>query len=406
MVLLTISTQLILLISASWILQAILLAALLYFHPKSDKSVNVFLSLYIFCVSLFMFIPAAQQLFSWQIILYLMPFPFLIGPFLYLYVRSFKEAITWRKAWPHFLLFFIFLFLDYLFLPLLVNKYSPSLQVTEEMLLNPVSHIRIIIRIIRNVQMIIYYFLAQRTLTSYQKSIHHLFSEVSRINLAWVRWLINGYLFLIISLLVLFYFVLRNPDQFELLIVINTAIITPYIYLITFKGISQPTIWQIQPGMNKEKVEKELDKAQEIAEEIEIQKTDEKPTMAKTGLNTNKINEIVRRIIVLMEKEKLYQETELTLQQLSDKLQLPTYQVSQVINEGMKRNFYDLVNSYRVEEAKRLLLDPKNANYTVLSVGFDAGFNSKTTFNTVFKKFTGVTPTEFRNKHQAKLTTV
>ena len=99
-----------------------------------------------------------------------------------------------------------------------------------------------------------------------------------------------------------------------------------------------------------------------------------------------------------MEIEKLYQETELTLQQLSDKLQLPTYQVSQAINDGLKKNFYDLVNGYRVEEAKRLLRDPKNMNYTVLSVGFDAGFNSKTTFNTVFKKFTGYTPTEFRNK--------
>ena len=99
-----------------------------------------------------------------------------------------------------------------------------------------------------------------------------------------------------------------------------------------------------------------------------------------------------------MEQDKLYRETELTLQQLSDKLQLPTYQVSQAINEGMKRNFYDLVNSYRVEEAKRLLKDRKSMNYTILSVGFDAGFNSKTTFNTVFKKFTGYTPTAFRNR--------
>ena len=396
MVFLAISPKLILLISASWILQAVLLAALLLLHRKSDKSVNVFLSLYIFCVSILMFIPAAQQLFLWQVTVYLMPFPLLIGPFLYMYVRSFKELITWRKAWPHFLLFFIFLFLDFAFLPSVANKYLLSDQVTEEMLLDPSSPIRIIIRIVRNVQMIIYYFLARRALTSYQESIHNLFSETSRINLDWVRWLINGYLFLIISLLILFYFVVRNPDQFELLIVINTAIITPYMYLITFKGISQPTIWQIQPGRSKEKVQKELDKAQEI----KMQKTDEKLTTEKPGLNTNKINEIVRRIIVLMEKEKLYRETEITLQQLSDKLQLPTYQVSQAINEGMKRNFYDLVNNYRVEEAKRLLKDSKTMNYTILSVGFDAGFNSKTTFNTVFKKFTGLTPTEFRNKNK------
>ena len=396
MVLLNISTNLTSLISASGILQAILLAALLYFHPKSDKSVNIFLSLYIFCVSILMLIPAAQQLFSWQIILYLMPFPLLIGPFLYLYVRSFKEAITWHKAWPHFLLFFIFLIPDYLFLPSLVNKYPPSHLVTEEMLRNPASYTRIIIRIIRNVQMIIYYFLAQRTLTSYQKSIHHLFSEISQINLTWVRWLINGYLFLIISLLILFYFVVRYPDQFELLTVINMTIIIPYIYLITFKGISQPTIWQIQPDLNKEAVEKDMREA----EKIESFREEKENQPVIKGLPETKVMEIISRLIQLMEKDKLYQEHELTLQTLSDKLKIPSYQVSQAINDGLKKNFYDLINGYRVEEAKRLLVDPKNQNFTILSVGFEAGFNSKTTFNTVFKKFTGITPTEFRMKQK------
>ena len=123
-------------------------------------------------------------------------------------------------------------------------------------------------------------------------------------------------------------------------------------------------------------------------------------------MNQNKIDEIVKKITGLMEQEKLYQETDLTLQQLADKLQVPTYQVSQAINDGMKKNFYDLVNGYRVEEAKRLLVDPKNENYTILSVGFEAGFNSKTTFNTVFKKFTGLTPTDFRNQQRAGLVVV
>ena len=96
----------------------------------------------------------------------------------------------------------------------------------------------------------------------------------------------------------------------------------------------------------------------------------------------------------------------MTVQQVALKVGLPTYQVSQAINEGMKRNFYELVNSYRVAEAKQLLLDPRNKEFTILSVGFEAGFNSKTTFNTVFKKFTGLTPTEFRDKQGAQKTSV
>jgi AraC-like DNA-binding protein len=112
------------------------------------------------------------------------------------------------------------------------------------------------------------------------------------------------------------------------------------------------------------------------------------------------MDEIVRKINVAMEQENLYQETELTLQQLSTHLQYPSHQVSQAINDGMKKSFYELINGYRVEEAKRLLLHPKSEGFTVLSVGFEAGFNSKTTFNTVFKKFTGLTPTDFREKHR------
>ena len=106
-----------------------------------------------------------------------------------------------------------------------------------------------------------------------------------------------------------------------------------------------------------------------------------------------------------MEEGKLYQETELTLQGLADKLQFPSYQVSQAINDGMNKSFYDLINSYRIEEAKRLLMDPKNRNFTILSLGFEAGFNSKTTFNTVFKKFTGLTPTDYRDQQKGALLT-
>ena len=381
------------------ILQGILLAAVSYFHPKGDKSVNIFLSLYIICVTALMLIPVVQELFSWQAMFYLMPFPLLIGPFLYLYVRSFKETITWRKAWPHFLLFFVFLILDYAFIPSLLVRYPASHQMPEEILLNPVSDVRNGIRILRNVQMIVYYLLALRALTSYQKSIQHIFSEISRINLTWLRWVINGYLFLIISLVVLFYFVFQFPEQFNLLIGINMAIITPYLYIITIKGLTQATLWQMKANGKKENIEKEFLQA----EAIESSKKEQDKTQSPKKQPETKIDEIAARILRTMEQDKLYQEADLTLQNLADRIQLPSYQVSQAINDGMNKNFYDLVNSYRVEEAKRLLLDAKNKDFTILSVGFEAGFNSKTTFNTVFKKFTGLTPTEFRAKQKDRL---
>ena len=113
------------------------------------------------------------------------------------------------------------------------------------------------------------------------------------------------------------------------------------------------------------------------------------------------ITALAEKIIALLEAERLYQEPDLTLQQLAGRLQSSVHHLSQAINDGLGKNFYDLVNGYRVAEAKRLLLDPKNTNFTILSVGFEAGFNSKTTFNTVFKKFTGQTPTEYRAAQKA-----
>jgi YesN/AraC family two-component response regulator len=163
--------------------------------------------------------------------------------------------------------------------------------------------------------------------------------------------------------------------------------------------MSQTTLWQLLSGEKKEKIETDIHQA----EKIELsQPSIEKNEYGKTIPADIKIDETVSKIIVLMEEEQLYQEPEFSLQQLSNKLQTPSYLISQAINTGMKKNFYEFINGYRVEKAKRLLVDAENRNYTILSIGFEAGFNSKTTFNTVFKKFTGFTPTEYRDKTRLK----
>lgn len=92
--------------------------------------------------------------------------------------------------------------------------------------------------------------------------------------------------------------------------------------------------------------------------------------MQKPGLNDSRINEIVSKINRLMDRDKLYQETEFTLQDLAKKFDYPSHQVSQIINDGMNKKNYGFVNGYRVEEAKRLVLNPVNRNYTILPVCF------------------------------------
>ena len=373
-------------LSAFGILQGILLAALIYFHPKADKSVNRFLSLYILALTLPVILPIAQHFFAWQAITFIEPLITLICPFLYFYICSFKEVITIRKAWPHFILFFVCIALAILVYLSLGKQYPFSENMPDSVKNTMLVKIPFTLRLL---QRIIYYFLCLRALRHYQQSIRHLFSDTSLINLNWMKWLINGFLFLLFIGIGSYFILVKYPEYFNWGILIPAAVVSVYIYMAAFKGITQTTLWQLNPQTDKGRLEEEINKASQF----ELQ-TPEKAT-TENVLNV-KSYEIAQKVTALMENDKLYQEPELTLQQLAEKVRLPAYQVSQAINEGLNKTFYDLVNGYRVEEAKRLLADEKNSNFTILSVGFEAGFNSKTTFNTVFKKFTGMTPTEYR----------
>jgi len=379
-------------ISGVGILQGFLLAALIYFHPKSDRTVTKFLSLYVVSISLIMALPLIFNLIGWQKSFFLEPFHFLSGPMIYLFIRSYKEAITWRKAIVHLVLFFISFFIYYWVFDGMARRFPDAKNVPEEVFKETIPILVIGVRFVQN---FFYYFLSIKALNSYQKSIQHVFSDTSRINLKWVKWLINGYLLFVILTVLFYSFMLQFPNKFGELFLLNFALITPYIYLTTYKGITQPTIWQTKDEIPKMEMEAQL----QYVNDPEVSGLrGEKPGSVETGKDVEQVLEILNRIQELMQKEKLYQEPELTIKDLAEKVRFPYYQVSQVINNELKKNFYDLVNSYRVEEAKRLLLDPKSRNFTILSVGFEAGFNSKTTFNTVFKKFTGLTPTEYRNK--------
>jgi AraC-like DNA-binding protein len=394
MYMLTVSENVLIFFSGFGILQGLCLAAVIYFHPKSDRSVNIFLAFYIIAISFVM----AEELLAhmgWlRISFYSEPFSVFIGPLLYFYICSFKEILTWRNILPHFFLFIPFAFITIWSLSAGKEHYIASNLYSRNVLLSPLG---ITPAVIKLSQFVIYYFLAKRSLLSYQRSILHLYSETSSIELRWAKWLINGYFLLIAVTILLYFLIVFYPQQVYLWMLFNMALVTPYIYIITFKGYYQTSPWEVNAGRGRENVEEEMKHAGAI--ELQSQR-DEELKLPKAGLHPAKMDQIVSGIKILMEQHKIYQEPELTLQQLADRLQHPSYQVSQAINEGLKKTFYDLINGYRVEEAKRLLLHPDNRNYTILSVGFEAGFNSKTTFNTVFKKFTGMTPTEYRDKNK------
>jgi AraC-like DNA-binding protein len=106
------------------------------------------------------------------------------------------------------------------------------------------------------------------------------------------------------------------------------------------------------------------------------------------------------KLLTFMEKQEAYLDPDLTLAGLAEELSLNRNDLSRIINEKLGRSFYDFINAYRIEKVKQLLTDPVLENETVLTLAFQAGFNSKATFNSAFKKCTGESPVEYRKKNK------
>jgi AraC-like DNA-binding protein len=115
----------------------------------------------------------------------------------------------------------------------------------------------------------------------------------------------------------------------------------------------------------------------------------------RSGLRQGDVADYVNKIRKYMVIEKPYLDRELTIYNLSDQLRIPRHILSEVINEHMGMNFYNLVNEYRVNEVKVRMKGDEMKHLTILAIAFDSGFNSKSSFNTIFKEKTGQTPSEF-----------
>ncbi|WP_255452762.1 AraC family transcriptional regulator [Aquimarina sp. RZ0] len=100
-----------------------------------------------------------------------------------------------------------------------------------------------------------------------------------------------------------------------------------------------------------------------------------------------------------MSSEKPFLDPSLSIKDVSESLKTPVRDVSLLINHQLDQHFFDFINSYRIEEAMDLLKDPLKKSVTVLEILYEVGFNSKSSFNTAFKKYTGMTPSAFRKKH-------
>ncbi|NJN34724.1 MAG: helix-turn-helix transcriptional regulator [Saprospiraceae bacterium] len=155
------------------------------------------------------------------------------------------------------------------------------------------------------------------------------------------------------------------------------------IYVIAFFALRQTEIYPFEEADKNKIIElfEQADAENQSKNDLEYAVFDKKKL-----ISDEKFEAMKAQLLAYMEKERPYLDSELSLVKLSQFLGTSTHILSYVINTGFSESFYQFVNKYRIEEAQKLLIDPKMSHLSLLGIGFEVGFNSKSVFNAVFKK--------------------
>ena len=122
-------------------------------------------------------------------------------------------------------------------------------------------------------------------------------------------------------------------------------------------------------------------------------------SLAEKADHPFKFNEKVQVLNNYMIENEPFLDPSLTIYDLSKQIDMSTKDLSLLINHELNQHFFDFVNGFRIRKAMEILQDPSKKDFTVLEILYDVGFNSKSSFNTAFKKYTQLTPTQYRKKH-------
>lgn len=302
------------------------------------------------------------------------PLPFLYGPFLYLYVLySIKNENHLQKIdYLHFapaVISYLYMFPFYFF-------YSAQQKVeVDKGLVDDFGVFSIFMLIGFILSGVGYSVLSYRKLIQREKVLEENFSDTDRINMNWLRYAILGVVsvFITAALVSIFREVLGFQFPFNADILFY-SIVVGFVVYVGYSGIRQQDLFS-----NTTVSEEELVKTE----------SEYKKSSLKLHIATVKHDEL----LALMKEKKPFLNPKLTLNDLAKSLSISTNHLSQIINQYEEVNFHDFVNKYRVEEF--IQRAQNNKSFSLLGHAFDAGFNSKSTFNSVFKKFKSVTPSQY-----------
>lgn len=235
----------------------------------------------------------------------------------------------------------------------------------------------------------IYVFLVLKRIGRFDRLIKDVYSSIERVQLRWLRniTLLAAGAWFVFFVENTFLTLGINISSF----MISSLLIAGYLYALGYLGILKSEVLETLPSADKITIEGGKVLYQEVRD-------DTGGKYEKSGLSDEAALRYKEALLRLLEEQKPYTQNNLTLPELAMMLEISPHNLSEVINSRLNKSFYDLINEYRVEQVKKDLADPSKNNLKLLSIAFDAGFNSKASFNTIFKQHTRITPSEFRKR--------
>jgi len=376
-------------------LQGIFLSFILFTKYRKSKA-NIYLAWLILLYSIFLI---QQILFGIEQISQNYPhllmifngLPFLFGPLHLIYVGLLIDSRI-KFARPHWLHFTPYIIYKIYYLQVFfISKEELNNVITQIKQNHPPLHISVF-AIAVAVQGLVYVIVALFVFREYLQKIKLTFSTTDKVNLAWLRY------FTIIALFV--WIIVFIEESFRLLSIDTAAIsfLVPvltsiYVYGIGYIGMFKTEIFQQYDILDN------IHAIQNLKPELIIsaENGDNTVKYQKSGLSAEKADKYLDQLNKIMDEDEIYTNPDLTLKNLSEHLNTSTHNISELLNTRLNQNFFDFINRYRVEKVKKDLQDKRKNYYTLFAIAVDAGFNSKSGFNAIFKRYTGQTPSEYRS---------
>jgi AraC-like DNA-binding protein len=246
-----------------------------------------------------------------------------------------------------------------------------------------------IINCVSLIHVITYLILAKTEIKKFTAVVGMSYSQYEIMNIDWMNFFVNalGWQTMVLFLSYLIIEVFFQKYAFYADLVASPTIALFFYGNVFYRGFMYNYIF------DQKKFQELLNRNINIQKNIE-----EIATLPKTISEEQaiKLEQIAAKLKIAIEIQKVYTNPEISLQKLADELECGRTTLSQVINAHFKTTFYDIINKNRVEEVQRLLLNEKNKNLKIDAIGEMAGFYSRATFYSVFKKYTGKTPLDYK----------